>query len=85
MRKGRRLGGVARDEAESARVDPGEDRFQARDVHHLVQAVRDRLAHERMVRNLAVARDRLETRVRIREDGREKILRLHPLEVRRGP
>ena len=64
-------------------LDAAEQPFQPLDVHGLVQTVGDRLIDERMVRNLPVAGQVLETGDLVGEDRRDQILGLHPQDLRR--
>ncbi len=60
-----------------------QDFFQSVDVHRFGEAIINRLLHERMIRNLAVAHDVFEACELVGENCRQKILRFHPLQ-RRG-
>ena len=83
-REWRRLGGVARDHFDRTTRQIGEQRFQAVDVHRVVQAVGYGLPHERVVRNFAVADDVFAAGELVRENRAEQIFRGHALQLRRG-
>ena len=80
-RRGR--GHLARDDGDAARLDAAQHVHEAVDVHRLVQAVVDRLPHERMVGNLAVADDVFGARDLVGEHRRHEVVGAHPLQ-RRG-
>ncbi len=82
VRKRGRFERVASDKVHVAALDATQNRLQSRQIHHLGEAVADRLANERMVRHFALAFDIFEARRGIREDGDEEVLRLHPLDLR---
>ena len=79
----RRLRRVASDETQLPAVDAFEHARQPGEVHRLLQAVAHRLADERVIRNLPVARDVLEAGRRVGEDRGHQIVREHALELRR--
>lgn len=83
-RERRRRGQVARDQLDFAAFDPAQQREPAVGVHRVVQAIVERLVDERMMRDLAFADDVLEAGGLIGEHGREQIVALHPLQLRRG-
>ena len=83
VRQRRRLGKIARDQPDLARVDPAEHGDQPVDVHHLVEAIVERLPHQRVIGDLTIARDVLQAGGGVREGGGEQILRLHPLDLGR--
>ena len=83
MRERRRLGELARDHADLAALEPGEDALEPLDVHRLVQAVDDRLRDERMVGNLDVAGGEvLAAGDLIGKDRRQQVLGVHALQLR---
>ena len=60
-----------------------EHRRQPLEVHRLVQAVADRLRHQRMIGDLPVARNVLQAGGRIGEHRGHQIVGHHPLQLRR--
>ncbi len=68
-----------------AGADPGEDVGQALEVHRLRAAVDERLAHDRVVRDLHRAGDVLLARGKGRKDRGREVVRLHALDGRRDP
>ena len=64
-------------------LDAAQQPLEALDVHRLVQAVVDRLPHERMIGNLAVADEVLGARDLVGEHRRHQVVGAHPLQ-RRG-
>ena len=56
-RQRRGFGQVAGDDFDITRLDAREQAFEAGKVHRLVEAVADGLAHQRMIRDLAIARE----------------------------
>ena len=85
MRERRRLVSVARDDLRSRPLDAGEQRFEALDVHRLVQAVVDRLRDERMIGNLALAGEVLGARDLVGKHRGEQVVGAHALQRRRAP
>jgi hypothetical protein len=83
VRQWRWLGQVARNTLDLTCADAAQDSDQATEVHRLVYAILDGLAHQRMVGNLSITGDVLETRCCIRKCCGEQIVRLHPLQLRR--
>ena len=79
----RRLGEIARDDPDGARLEPGEKSFQAFDVHRIVQAVGDRLADQGMVGDLALADQVLGAGELVGEDRRDQVFGPHARELRR--
>ncbi len=84
MRAAKALAGRGRCSG-SPRADFLEDRDQSVHVHHLAYTIVYRLPHQRMVGDLSITRDVLQTCRRIRKRGRQEILRLHALELWRQP
>ena len=82
-RQRRRLGQIAGDDANVAGFDPPQQPFQPGDVHRLVEAVGDGLAHQRMVGDLALAREVLGAGDLVGKDRRDEILGTHARELRR--
>ena len=82
-RQRRRLGQVARDHADLAGLDAGEQALQALDVHRLGQAVGDRLVHQRMVGHLALADQVLGAGDLVGKDACDQVLGVHARELRR--
>ena len=64
-------------------MDATEDALQRCEVHRLFEAVADRLVDQRMIGNLAIARDVLEARGRVRKHRGHQIVGLHALQLRR--
>ena len=64
-------------------LDSAQHFLQSVDVHCFGEAIINRLLHQRMIRDLAVAHDVLQARELIRENCGQKIFRFHPLQ-RRG-
>ena len=64
-------------------LDSAQYFLQSVDVHCLGEAITNRLLHQWMIRDLAVANDVLQARELIRENCGQKIFRFHPLQ-RRG-
>ena len=54
-REGRGLGQVARNDPDFTRLEPREQPLETCDVHRLAEAIGDRLADQRMVRDLTLA------------------------------
>jgi len=65
------LDGVARHDRDLAALEALDHVAQALDVHRLDEAVADGLEHERVIRDLAVARDVLGARLGLREHDRQ--------------
>ena len=78
-----RLGRVARDELKLARMDGGQHLRQALDIHGLFEAVTQRLVDERVIGDLPVAGDVVETSCRIGKCSGQQVVRLHALQWRR--
>ena len=83
VRKERRFRRVARDELQLATMDALEHGAEAVEIHGLLQAIVDRLLDERMIRNLAIAGNVLQTGRGIGKDRRHQVVRQHPLQLRR--
>ena len=82
-RQRRRLGQVARHHLHRAAFEAAQQRFEAVDVHRLVQAVVDRLLHQRVLGDLAVADDVLAAGDLVGEHGGDQVLGRHALQLRR--
>ena len=82
-RQRRRLGQVAGDDANVASFDALEQALETGEVHRLVQAVRDSLAHQRMVRDFALAGEIFGTGDLVGKHRRDQILGAHAGELRR--
>ncbi len=65
------------------RFQAAQQAFHAVDVHGFVQAVGDRLVHQRMVGDLAIADDVLQAGELIGEHRCDQVLGLHALKLRR--
>ena len=76
-----RFGRVACGQPELSAMDPLQDGAQAIEVHGLLQAIADRLVHERMVGYFTIAGNVLETGRGIRKDRRHQIVGQHPLKL----
>ena len=83
MREERRLRRVAGDERDLAAVDAVEHRGQAVEIHRLLEAVAHGLRDERVIGNLAVAGDVLETGRGVGKHGGHQVVGQHPLHLRR--
>ena len=83
MRHGRGLGQIACDALHPAGLDLLDECDEAVDVHGFVQAVVNRLMHERMIGNHAVAGDVFEARKLVGKHGGEQVFGFHALQ-RRG-
>ena len=79
----RRLGQIARDDADGAGLEPRQQPLQTFDVHRVVQAVGDGLADQRMVGDLALADQVLGAGELVGEDRRDQVLGVHARELRR--
>ena len=77
------LGQVAGRDRDGAARERAEHSFEAVDVHRFVQAIVDRLAHQRMVGDFAVADKVFAARDLIRKDRAQKIFCCHALKLRR--
>jgi hypothetical protein len=66
-------------------VNGAEDAGQLADVHRLVQTVRDRLLHERMIGDFAIAGDILEAGGGVGKCRSHEVVGFHPLDLRRHP
>ena len=83
LRQRRRARELAAQDVDLSRLDALEQPDEALDVHRTRQAIGERLRHERMIRNLAVAaRQILGARELVREHGRQQIFRVRALELR---
>ena len=82
-RQRRGLRQVAGDDFDVTRLDAREQAFEAGKVHRLVEAVADGLAHQRMIRDLAVAREVLGARDLIGKHRPDQVLGAHARELRR--
>jgi hypothetical protein len=82
-RQRRRLGQVAGDDANVTSFDALEQALETGEVHRLVQAVRDGLAHQRMVRDFALAGEIFGTGDLVGKHRRDQILGAHAGELRR--
>ncbi len=82
MGKGRRLRSIARDADDLSAVNALQHASQPVEVHRLLQTVVHRLIDQRMVGDLAVAGDVLETRGRIRKDRGHQIVGHGALKLR---
>jgi hypothetical protein len=82
-RQWRRLIQVAGDDSNIARLDPPQQPFEAVEVHGLADAVRDGLAYQRMVGDLAIAGQVLGTGELVGENRPDQVLRCHPRELGR--
>ncbi len=78
-----RLRCVAGDAGHLASMNPVEHALQLRQIHGLFEAVANRLVYQRVIGDLAIARNVLQARGRIRKDRSHEIVRLHALELRR--
>jgi hypothetical protein len=67
-----RLGQIANEDANLAALDLPEQVLEGRLVHRLLEAIEDRLSHERMVGDLPVAREVLRARELVRENERAR-------------
>ena len=85
MREDRRLGRVAGDEMELAAMNAAEHGPEPLEVHRLLQAVADGLLHQRVIGNLAIGGDVLETGRCVGEHRGHEIVGEHPLQLRRQP
>ena len=65
-----------------AALDPAQDFFQSSDVHGFGEAIVNRLFHQWMIWNLAIADDVLQTRELVRKNCCQKIFRFHALQWR---
>ena len=83
VRERRRLVEVARHHADGPRLQALQQPRQAGQVHRLGEAVGDGLAHQRMIRHLALARQVLRARDLVGEDAADQVLGLHPCKRRR--
>ena len=82
-RQRRRRGEVAGDDLDFARFHAAQHLQPAGGVHRLVQAVVQRLRHQRVVGHLALADDVLQAGHLIGEHAGQQVLGLHPLQLRR--
>ena len=78
-----RLGGVDGMRRDGPILDAGDQIAQAVEVHRLVEAVADRLVHQRMVRDPDIAAQVLGARHLIGEDRSQQIIGPHPEDRRR--
>ena len=83
MGEERGLGRVAGDEPDLAAMDSPEHRAQPFEIHRLFEAVANRLADQRVIGDLAVARDVLEARGGVWKHRGHEIVGQHPLQLRR--
>ena len=79
----RGLGKITGDDADGARLEPAEKAFQGFDVHRIVQAIGDRLADQRVVRDLALADQILGAGDLVGKDRRDQVFGFHARELRR--
>ena len=82
-RQRRRLGQIAGDNFDFARLDPRQQPLQPVDVHRLMQAIVNRLIGQRMVGRLALADQILGAGDLIGEDRSHEIFGLHAHDLRR--
>ena len=85
MREGRRLGQIARHTLNRAAFDLLQHGDQTVNVHCFAQTIVNRLSHQWMIRDFAIARDILQASQLVGKDRRQQILRFHALERRRNP
>ncbi len=78
-----RLGRVARDEPKLTRMNGGQHLRQTLDVHRLFEAVTQRLVDQRVIGDLSVTRDVVETSCRVGKCSGQQVVRLHALQWRR--
>ncbi len=83
QRERRRLDEIAREHLDIAAFDRGKQLLEPVDIHRVVQAIADRLLHERVVRDFAVADEVLAARHLVGKDRREQIFGRHALQLRR--
>ena len=77
------LGEIAGQHLDAARFKSAQQPLESAGVHCLLEAVPQRLAHQRVIGNLELARQILRAGELVREDGGEQILRGHARERRR--
>ena len=82
-RERRRLGEIARDHADVASLEAGEQTFESADVHRLGQTIGDGLAHQRVIGDFPLADQILRAGELVGEGGADQILGVHARELRR--
>jgi hypothetical protein len=82
-RQRRGLDQIAREDPDVSRFDPAEHPLQPRDIHDFAEAIGDRLAHQRVIRDLARPGQILGARHLVGEDRGDQILGVHPRQRRR--
>ena len=80
--KRRRLGQIAREDADAAALKTAQHIEPAIDIHRLVQAIVERLRDQGVIGNLPLADDVFETGNLIRKHRGEQILGFHALQLR---
>ena len=77
QRERRGLGQIARDCPDAARLQSAQQPLESLDIHRLFETVADRLAHQRMIRNLELAREILGARDLVRKHRAQQVFRRH--------